>query len=421
MRLAAISATWVTFCVALTGCGYEGARFSSEQHEVVNGTVDDQDPAVVALVTDEEIRCTGVVVSKRIVVTAAHCVANILDIGRLSVFFGQSLELSDQLALRDHRPIFHGFAVGVLDVRVHEGFSTPQLENDIALLLLASDVQVEQVPLLHTPFDDSFIGKQVRVVGFGAVGQEDEAPLSKHQGTAEIAAYLDTTFALVPDPSITCSGDSGGPALLTIDGTEYLAGVLTLGDCATQSVETRIDTYVTEFLDPYIDATEPGAAGTGDLCFYPGNCAMGTCLPATDAPTLSFCSVPCGNDHGCMAPLFCRDGYCRHQPPSPGAIGTSCAASYECESRDIDEILLPGMCLRRASGGDRVCTVECVPNLVPCPSGFSCEDSEIGNEQACFPPDGCGCQSGGPGDAVLPFCLLLILHLGRRSRRRRAR
>jgi hypothetical protein len=94
----------------------------------------------------------------------------------------------------------------------------------------------------------------------------------------------------VPGPSLTCLGDSGGPALLP-SGT--IAGVVSRVDaqCVDHAVYTRADTAQDVLIQPYLADTAPGAATEGEPCFYADHCAAGLeCAGETE----TFCEPASG-------------------------------------------------------------------------------------------------------------------------------
>src|SRR5437764_390246 len=89
------------------------------KRRIISGTDDHGDLAVVGLVWDQEVQCTGTLISPRVVATAAHCVA-----GREAprILFGASLAAGE---LRS-----------VDETLVHPGFEPRELRDDVAALRL---------------------------------------------------------------------------------------------------------------------------------------------------------------------------------------------------------------------------------------------------------------------------------------------
>lgn len=223
---------------------------------VTNALPDTGDPAVIALLNaDDQLVCTAAVIAPHTVLTAAHCVA-----GKpltLKAFFGS--------VVKDG-----GTKIAVTDARQHPQFDPGG--NDLGMITLADPAPVTPLALAP-PLDDTFVGASIRVVGFGTTGAAG-GDGTKRLGTAKIAALGAEDFIATPDLSLSCLGDSGGPALATGD---VIAGVVSRVDaqCVDHAVYTRIDVAMDVLIQPYLDETAPGSAGKGEPCFYDGHCAAG--------------------------------------------------------------------------------------------------------------------------------------------------
>ncbi|CAN5781198.1 hypothetical protein BH11MYX4_BH11MYX4_13220 [soil metagenome] len=239
-------------CLALPACTTDpgAAPIASVEEAITNGAPDLADTAVVALAYGGPPSCTGVVVDARVVLTAAHC----LDTsGRLpEVAFGAR-------------------SIPVLRARVHPAYDRETRALDLALLLRGAPVtsDVEPVPLNETPFDPSFVGRSIRVAGFGIPASARPSG-GKQTGQSLLVDYTDTTFLAHPAPSQPCRGDSGGPAFLTLDGVERLVGITSFGDadCAAFARFTRVDATLDTFIQPFIDEAREGATTA------PGGCRL---------------------------------------------------------------------------------------------------------------------------------------------------
>jgi secreted trypsin-like serine protease len=241
LRLVALTAL-----VACTGCAAEAATESkdepigSTQQAIINGEDDDADPGVVALLTGGKVYCTGFLITRNVVVTAAHCVN---PSPPEQVYFGVNPSSKK------------GTFIAVTDSKVHPDFDEDTLTNDVAVLGLASKAPVAPVPVLTTPFDSSFKNLPIRLVGFGVTGDGNDNNLRKRSGTTTISSYSDDDFRFKPSPSQTCNGDSGGPALATIGDQEAVIGIASSGDadCATYGRHVRIDSNL-DFVQGYTKA-----------------------------------------------------------------------------------------------------------------------------------------------------------------------
>jgi MYXO-CTERM domain-containing protein len=224
---------------------------------VTNGLADPGDPAVIALVNaDTQLVCTAAMIAPHTALTAAHCVAgNPLT---LRAFFGSSLDNG-------------GTFIAVTDARAHPLFDPGG--NDIALVTLADAAPAPPLAIA-TPLDASLVGTSFRVVGFGLAGSNIGGAGVKRMGTARIAALSAEDFTAVPNPSLSCLGDSGGPALLAGDA---IGGVVSRVDslCDDHAVYTRADVAQDMLIGPYLAGTAEGAAEEGEPCFYAEHCAAG--------------------------------------------------------------------------------------------------------------------------------------------------
>ncbi|HEY5947072.1 MAG TPA: S1 family peptidase [Kofleriaceae bacterium] len=249
---------------------------SASAQPVTSALPDTGHPAVVALVNaDNQLVCTGAVIEAHTVITAAHCVAG--DPLTLRAFFGSSTADG-------------GRFIAVMNARAHPLFDPGG--NDIALITLGDTAP--SAPLaLAPPLSGALVGTMIDVVGFGITGNGLGGEGIKRTGTAKIAGIAVEDFTAVPSPSLSCLGDSGGPALLAGD---QIAGVVSRVDsqCVDHAVYTRIDVAQDVLIAPYLAETAPGAAGEGEPCFYDGHCADGLeCrgTPHTCQPTSSGCNT----------------------------------------------------------------------------------------------------------------------------------
>ncbi|HEX6837437.1 MAG TPA: trypsin-like serine protease [Polyangia bacterium] len=379
---------------------------------ITNGSADDGDPGVVALMQGATLQCTATLIAPRLLVTAAHCVPD----GALpDAYFGSA-------------PGDGGPRIAVAAVRRHPAFDPATLANDIAMALIAdaAPAGASPWPLPAAPLDAGAVGLPLRLVGFGRTAAGDTSAPQKRVGTTTLASLSDTELTFAPSPSQTCEGDSGGPAFATLGGVEAIVGVTSSGDaaCASMARDVRVDAYATAFLAPWIAATAEGAGRPGDRCWYATNCALGAgeCAPALDDATLSFCAPGC--EGGCPAGLQCLAGsdgnkLCRHAPPSPGATGAACSDEGACNA---------GHCVARAGSAATVCAPTCFPDLPGfCSAGFECAAVAGSSQSACFAKHAGGCAfaaSGAPGGGATIFVALALSAAAaarrRTSSRRRA-
>jgi len=335
---------------------------ASTQNAIVGGNLTTAHPAVVALVTPAlecgtvpEVLCTGTLVGPRTVVTAAHCV-DVAPAGTLQIHIGT-----------DATDASSGRRVEVIDQIAHPGYVT--LAHDIAVLELAEAVPGPFVALHDGVLDNSFLGAQAVMVGFGA---DDNGVLGfKREGTADITDIGADLFVLTPAPGNSCGGDSGGPVLIDVAGELVLAGVTSFGDptCTISASNTRVDANRADFLDATIAAIDAAVA------------------PGARSPLvsgMSLCDTVCVGATDCPVGSACVGGRCAWAGQAPGMFDGVCQSASECGS---------GRCARISAAS--------------CECYRACEDCDGGCASA---------GSGGGGATWLALCAALLLISFRRSR-----
>lgn len=241
----------------------ESETTGTARQAIVDGEDDDGDKAVVALLQGGKVYCTGVLITKSVVATAAHCV---YPTPPEQVYFG-----SDPRTKK-------GTFIAVTTTRAHPDFDEDSLENDVAVVGLGATAPVAPLTIVTTEFDDSFIGRDIRLVGFGATGPDATTNLRKRSGTTSITSYTDDDFRFRPAPSQTCLGDSGGPALMQVGDHEAIIGLTSSGDssCEVYGRHMRIGRYL-PFLQGYAKAY---SIPTGPSSVENSGCSMSAGVPA---------------------------------------------------------------------------------------------------------------------------------------------
>ena len=216
--------------------------------------------AFIADVTDGTA-CSGTVVSPMLVLTAAHCVENIsagtaTAPAAFRVVTG-SLDWTNRAS---------GQVLGVSQVEIDPAFDATTLDDDAALLVLATPTNAPAIELAN-PADSSLTqaGTPAQLAGWGyTYAGESTPPTALYQGSTVVqsAVYCTQQEALdgvLYDPAenlcaadtpsfavSACHGDSGGPLVATTAaGAEVEIGITSHGDpnCnpAYPSVFTRAD------------------------------------------------------------------------------------------------------------------------------------------------------------------------------------
>lgn len=246
--------------VGLLGCGgeeldsFDGLELESigsVSDEIVGGSLSPagEAPWQVSLRRTSHF-CGGAIINSRTVLTAAHCVV------------GAS---PSSISIR-YNSLQHGSGgtlVAVQSIVTHPSYSSSTINNDIAILRLASaltlgQTQARAIPLPSQGSDPS-AGQQALVSGWGTTSEGGSLSASLRSVTVPIVSRADAQ-ASYGSASITtnmiaaglsqggkdaCQGDSGGP--LVVNGV--LVGITSWGNgCARAGypgIYTRVGNYIT--------------------------------------------------------------------------------------------------------------------------------------------------------------------------------
>lgn len=234
------------------------ARELSGESIVAGTAVTEKDPisaSTVAILIESPMGqslCTGTLVAKNIVVTAAHCFGK--GASRAAVLFGSDLEKSQSV-----------FAVD--KVNVHPQYASKNSGeggwNDIALLHFVGDAPAtsEVVEILK---DATLltVGLQAVTAGYGSTPKDgngqDSGVLRKVTLTLQDPVFEKTEllFPLTSKGGSTCHGDSGGPIYVQKQGKLVLVGVTSRGtsaSCDNVSIFTNVSSHL-EFINESIES-----------------------------------------------------------------------------------------------------------------------------------------------------------------------
>jgi hypothetical protein len=249
--LAAFSSVVVlSGCAATSGGGSGDSSGGRKGNPIVNGQETSDYPEAGVLLMQGQAFCTGTLVAPRSVITAGHCVDG-QDPTQFTFGIGAT---QDQLDSQ----------ISVVAGVAHPQFDMQQLVNDVAVITLGEDAPIAPMPM-NPSMDQSWIGKQVTLVGFGV----DDGP---SQSNAGIKRKVDVTIDQVDPQTLhyttqqgqtACNGDSGGPAFADQGGQLVVAGITSYGDqnCQQFGVYTRVDAYL-DFINEQIQAGG-GQGGSG--------------------------------------------------------------------------------------------------------------------------------------------------------------
>lgn len=279
---------------------------------IINGTLDDGDPNVVLVFAQVPGQssgslCTGEVISPHVVLTAAHCMApSTVGAGaQFVVFTGTMLPAMGSPPADQLLKVTESHYVPTFGYNPMTGGD----QDDIGVLILAQPTTIAPLPFNHFNLTPSVKGADARIVGYGlTVGTDTQGTTAgtKHQAPTKLFDYQPQTLTLYDAMHSNCEGDSGGPALVMLDGKERIAGVTQVGyvKCPVEmaSTDTRVDTYAS-FIDGYVNMFDPPAVAAGGACSTDTDCGSLPCLNG-------ICTAPC----------------------DPSASTTSCPSGTECTS-----------------------------------------------------------------------------------------
>lgn len=265
----------LVWCSALACGGAPPPDTGQTSAAIIGGAIDSQDDAVVAIFAHQPnaqmgALCTATVIAPTVLLTAAHCVAP-SEVGAGAVF-----EVITSASI-NHATT----ALSVRDTHFDSAFdgNNPQNGHDIGVALLSNPTTVTPYAVNRDPLPASMVGSPVRIVGYGVnTGTGQSGAGVRRAVTTKIDSINDLLVQVGATGEETCNGDSGGPALATVDGVTKIVGVTSYGnmDCTQGGFDTRVDRY-SAFIDQYActpscSGRQCGDDGCGGSC---GSCSSG--------------------------------------------------------------------------------------------------------------------------------------------------
>ena len=349
--------------------------------------------------------CTGTLIDKEWILTAAHCITPALvGLSSQAQVTAQTQVVVDSIDLLRSG----GRVVMAKATFPHPGFSANNLgTHDIGLIQLATPITDREPTTVNLDGARSPIGISSTMVGYGISQAGNQGSAGKQfvlkgrvsvscstfgQSDANVLCYAQG------DGKGKCQGDSGGPTFAEIAGKTMVIGVTSFGDqpCQQLGVDTRPEaekSFLVEHMGAAIECVADGACVA--------SCGTAGAPADPDCPT-------CAKDQDCGDGKICLANTCQPEPFSTGGVGAACTTNTECASAQCGQV-----------GEDKRCVSACTVSANDCPSGFDCL-SVGGSAGACWPAESTGCCSVGTDmQDVAPLALLVgsVLLFGGRRRK----
>lgn len=268
---------------------------------IINGQADTTHTAVVA-VLGNNFSCSGTIIQVKnghgYVLTAAHCCV--------------PGSLPNQVVIGNNYNTGQSFSVVGGSVKRDGCYEDcPGSTNDVCMLQFNGATGSTPVIPVMTPQNDNLaIGTSITYVGYGITASPPGGFNSTRRRVTKTIGHLDEFFVEYANASQsgTCEGDSGGPGLVTVGGTEFVASVTSFGDqnCTALGSSIRSKSVYTNFIAPYLADQNPINAA----CPVETDCQV--CLSdSTNQQCGGGCASAlnaCANNNECGALLDCYQG-----------------------------------------------------------------------------------------------------------------
>ena len=245
-QLAVIMAAYMSEASMTRAARVESAVSLAEVlSRIVGGLPTDGYPECCLIGDNSRFFCTGILVHSRVVLTAAHCNEGITRVG-----LNCKTQNDPQMEM-----------IPVQRVRSHPNYRSANDINDIAVLILPRNAVTPPIAMATT--QEMQNAMETTLVGFGnnnfsatsgfGLKRQVSVGIDRHSDIDEAEARLgfesDVEYTAGGNGRDTCTGDSGGPAYIVVDGALKVAGLTSRPyrtfnqPCGEGGVYTRVDIH----------------------------------------------------------------------------------------------------------------------------------------------------------------------------------